>query len=108
MEIFSGQIQVYKDQVQQFSITIVQLEKNFGEEQEKRIKLQTDLDNLNQNGKNTHIKFIVFIFIFQVNEATLSSAAVETVVPVVPVLTAPIADLRLASIYNRFLFLIIQ
>ena len=28
---------------------------------------------------------------------------VETVVPVVPVLTAPIADLRLASICNKFL-----
>jgi hypothetical protein len=50
-EIFSSQIQVYKDQVRQFSITIVQLEKSFAEEQEKRIKIQVEFDNLNKNGK---------------------------------------------------------
>jgi len=50
-EIFSSQIQVYKDQVRQFSITIVQLEKSFEEEKEKRIKIQVDFDNLNKNGK---------------------------------------------------------
>jgi hypothetical protein len=43
-------MEVYKDQVRQFSITIVQLEQNLREEQEKFIKLQTDFDNLNQNG----------------------------------------------------------
>jgi hypothetical protein len=50
-EILSSQIQVYKDQVRQFSITIVQLEKSFEEEKEKRIKIQVDFDNLNKNGK---------------------------------------------------------
>jgi len=50
-EIFSSQIQVYKDQVRQFSITIVQLEKSLAEEQEKRIKIQVEFDNLNKNGK---------------------------------------------------------
>lgn len=52
--IFSGQIQVYQDQVRQFSITIIQLEKNFSEEQEKRIRLQSDLD---QKGKTLSFLF---------------------------------------------------
>ncbi|CAF4853648.1 unnamed protein product, partial [Rotaria sp. Silwood2] len=51
IEDLNRQIEVYKDQVRQFSITIIQLEKNFGEEQEKRIKLQADFDNLNKNDK---------------------------------------------------------
>ncbi|CAF4812814.1 unnamed protein product, partial [Rotaria sp. Silwood1] len=51
IEDLNRQIEVYKDQVRQFSITIVQLEKSFADEQEKRIKLQVDLDNYNRNDK---------------------------------------------------------
>jgi hypothetical protein len=53
-------MEVYKDQVRQFSITIVQLEKNFQEEQEKRMKLQTDFDDLNKNGKSGHYIILPF------------------------------------------------
>lgn len=73
IEDLHGQIQVYKDQVQQFSMTIIQLEKTLEDQQGKFQQLQTDFDNLKQN----------------VNE----SKDVEQVVPVIPVLTAPIADL---------------
>ncbi|CAF4026951.1 unnamed protein product, partial [Rotaria sp. Silwood2] len=75
----NGQIEVYKDQVRQFSKTIVQLEKNLAEEQEKRMKVQTELDNVDKHRK--------------VNRLPTPPAPVETVVPVVSVLTAPIADL---------------
>ncbi len=49
---FSGQIQVYQDQVRQFSITIVQLEKNLSEEREQQTKLQSNFDQFNKNGKD--------------------------------------------------------
>lgn len=50
--------------------------------------------------KNKQMKF--FLFFSPANESTsTSTAAVETVIPVVPVLTAPFADLRLASIHNE-------
>ncbi len=49
---FSGQIQVYQDQVRQFSITIVQLEKNLSEEREQQTKLQSNFDQSNKNGKD--------------------------------------------------------
>ena len=42
----SGQTDVFKDQVRQFSNTIVQLEKKVQEEQEKRIRAQAELDQL--------------------------------------------------------------
>jgi len=77
IEDLNGQLEVFKDQVRQFSLTIVQLEKKVDEEQEKRIRCQAELDQLNN----------------QIRSSKRSSPDVETVVPVVPVLTAPIADL---------------
>ncbi|UJR35066.1 hypothetical protein I4U23_027842 [Adineta vaga] len=76
IEDLNGQIQVFKDQVRQFSITIVQLEKNFGEEQEKRIRLESDLENLNKNTNNSS-----------------TTSPVENIIPVIPVFTAPVTDL---------------
>ncbi|CAF0920949.1 unnamed protein product [Rotaria sordida] len=76
IEELNRQIEVYKDQVRQFSITIVQLEKNFGEEQEKRIRLQAQFDNLNKNDQG--------------RPSTSSPPVIETVIPV---LATPIADL---------------
>ncbi|CAF1083139.1 unnamed protein product [Rotaria magnacalcarata] len=71
----NGQMEVYKDQVRQFSKTIIQLEKNVAEEQERRIKLQTELDNVDKNRK--------------VNRQT-PPVSTETIVPIVSV---PVADL---------------
>ena len=89
--ISSGQIEVYKDQVRQFSKNIVQLEKNLAEEQNKRLKLQTELDTNDKSRKNspppTKPKEHIHI----------SPPPTETVIPVIPVLTAPIADLRFVS-----------
>ncbi len=51
ISVSSRQLDVYKDQVRQFSKTIVQLEKNLAEEQDKRIKIQTELDNVGKKGK---------------------------------------------------------
>ncbi|CAF0844729.1 unnamed protein product [Adineta steineri] len=81
IEDLNSQIQVYKDQVRQFSITIVQLEKDLGEEQEKRIKVQTDFDNQNKNANSPS------------TSPPPPPPVTETIVPVVPVLTAPFADL---------------
>ncbi|CAF4129430.1 unnamed protein product, partial [Rotaria sp. Silwood1] len=65
IEDLNRQIEVYKDQVRQFSITIVQLEKSFADEQEKRIKLQVDLDNYNRNDKGSSYRNrMVFIDLF--------------------------------------------
>ncbi|CAF1184945.1 unnamed protein product [Adineta steineri] len=47
----NAQLIVYRGQVQQFSKTIVQFEKNLTEEQEKRLKLQTELDAVNKKVK---------------------------------------------------------
>jgi len=52
-----GQIQVYKDQVQQFSMTIIQLEKDLEEQQNKFEQLQTDSTNLKQNSKEKKKQF---------------------------------------------------
>ena len=60
---FSGQIEVYKDQVRQFSKTIVQLEKNLTDEQEKYMKIKAELDNTDKKRKG-----IVFISIEKSNE----------------------------------------
>ncbi|CAF3734268.1 unnamed protein product [Adineta steineri] len=51
IEELNAQIIVYRGQVQQFSKTIVQFEKNLTEEQEKRLKLQTELDAVNKKVK---------------------------------------------------------
>ncbi|CAF3393218.1 unnamed protein product [Rotaria sp. Silwood1] len=80
------QVEVYKDQVRQFSKTIVQLEKNLAEEQEKRMKIQVDLDNVDKRRKGTYREDLF-------NSPPTPSVPVETVVPVVPVLTAPVTDL---------------
>ncbi|CAF0940971.1 unnamed protein product [Adineta ricciae] len=76
IEDLNGQIRVFKDQVRQFSITIVQLEKTVGEEQEKRIKIETELESSNKT----------------VNDSPTTSP-VENIIPVIPVLTAPVTDL---------------
>lgn len=48
---FSAQVDVYKGQVRLFSKTIVQLEKTVTEEQERRVKMQAELDSLNKKVK---------------------------------------------------------
>ncbi|CAF1098112.1 unnamed protein product [Rotaria sordida] len=75
----NGQVEVYKDQVRQFSKTIVQLEKNLAEEQEKRMRIQTELENVDKHRK--------------VSNPPTPLTSIETVVPVVSVLTAPVADI---------------
>ncbi|CAF4193645.1 unnamed protein product, partial [Rotaria socialis] len=80
IEDLNRQVEAYKDQVRQFSITIIQLEKSLGDEQEKRIKLQVDLDNLNKNDQGR----------LSTSSSSPPPVAMETVVPV---LTAPVADL---------------
>ncbi|CAF4721367.1 unnamed protein product [Rotaria sp. Silwood1] len=80
------QVEVYKDQVRQFSKTIVQLEKNLAEEQEKRMKIQVELDNVDKRRKGIYLEDLF-------NSPPTPSVPVETVVPVVPVLTAPVTDL---------------
>ncbi|CAF2530410.1 unnamed protein product [Rotaria sp. Silwood2] len=80
IEDLNRQIEVYKDQVRQFSITIIQLEKNFGEEQEKRIKLQADFDNLNKNDKDRS----------STSPPPPPPSIIETVIPV---FATPISDL---------------
>lgn len=83
MNIFSSQIQTYKDQVRQFSKNIVQLEKNLAEEQDKRLKLQTELDTKGKVRKDSPPP-----------PKGKASPPTETLIPVIPVLTAPVADLR--------------
>lgn len=110
----SGQIQVYQDQVRQFSITIIQLEKTLSEEREERTKIQSDFDQPSKTGKNISPSYLFalrkgfffsspiemksirlfFVYVYSGSESTSPSPAVESVVPVVPVLTAPLADLR--------------
>ncbi|CAM4785573.1 unnamed protein product [Rotaria magnacalcarata] len=80
IEDLNRQVEAYKDQVRQFSITIIQLEKSLGDEQEKRIKLQADLDILNKNDQGR----------MSTSSASPPPVAMETVVPV---FTAPVADL---------------
>jgi hypothetical protein len=96
--ISSGQIEAYKGQVQQFSKTIIQLEKNLAEEQEKRVQLQTEFDTVGKNGKGIYLRNKSdkrkMLFFYLVKPPT-PPASVETVVPVVPVLTGPVVDLRL-------------
>ncbi|CAF0926556.1 unnamed protein product [Didymodactylos carnosus] len=67
----SGEVDIYKEQVRQFSITIVQLEKNLLDEQEKRLKLQDDVEQCNKQSKET-----------------LQSQSYETMVPVIPVMAS--------------------
>jgi hypothetical protein len=76
-------VEVYRDQVRQFSKTIVQLEKNLTDEQEKRFKIQAELDNIGKNGKASR------------SSPSTPPISVETVIPVMPVLTASVADIRL-------------
>ena len=45
-------MQVYQDQVRQFSITIIQLEKTLSEEREERTKVQSNFDQPNKSGKD--------------------------------------------------------
>jgi len=81
---FSRQIHVYKEQVQQFSKTIIDLEKNLSDEQQKFINLQTEFDLLSKNPRTIQ-----------------STTPVETIVPIVPVIaTSPIVDVRFANISN--------
>ncbi|CAF0927876.1 unnamed protein product [Didymodactylos carnosus] len=66
----SGEVDIYKEQVKQFSITILQLEKSLLEEQQKRIKLQEDVEQ----HKKQHPKEIV------------QAPTYEVLVPAVPVI----------------------
>ena len=78
MTCFRGQIAVYKDQVRQFSKTIVQLEKNLKDEQEKLLKLQSD------NSKPSK----------KAASPPPHPPPPTSVVPVIPVLAAHVADFR--------------
>ncbi|CAF0944733.1 unnamed protein product [Adineta ricciae] len=77
IEDLTAQIEVYKGQIRQFSKMIVQLEKNLTEEQEKCVKLQTDLDNANKKIKG--------------KPPTHSSSSTKHV-PVIPVITTAVTD----------------
>ncbi|CAF2782557.1 unnamed protein product [Rotaria sp. Silwood2] len=81
----NGQIEVYKDQVRQFSKTIVQLEKNLAEEQEKRMKVQTELDN-----HNTFTRKLIQLL--DIND--------DTVLNVSPLATMPATD-RYVALQQR-------
>lgn len=52
------QLQTYKDQVRQFSITIVELQKSLTEKQELYIKLQADFEHFKQQSKTVSTAYL--------------------------------------------------
>ena len=91
MNVFSSQVEAYKDQVRQFSKNIIQLEKNLAEEQDKRLKLQTELDTNGKTRKDSPQPSKTK------NSAPISTPPTETLIPVVP-----IADFRFVPAIRSF------
>lgn len=91
-DISSGQVEVYKDQVRQFSKTIVQLEKNLKDEQEKLIKLQLEKDKPGKPIRPT-------VTPPSVPTPPPAPAPVETFIPMIP-----IVDHRYSFLFLFFLW----
>ncbi|UJR10735.1 hypothetical protein I4U23_014924 [Adineta vaga] len=86
IEDLNAQIEVYKGQVRQFSKMIVQLEKNLTEEQDKRVKLQTELDNASKKVKGK------VTLITDVGKPPTPTSTTAKAIPIIPVVTTAVTD----------------